>query len=247
MSDHLQRKAAPVVAIIGATRGLGLELTRAFAAEGAQLVLTGRVPGALQEAVDLCENTPGKGPSPIAALVDFNKADGIDHLAHEIYQQLGHVDVLISTVAQASPLMPVAHIAPKDWEQMLIVNLTGHYRLIRAFEPLLRQSQAGRAIFTTCSPDDLPSAFCASYAASKAGLTALTLAWAAELQNTSIKVNLVNPGPMATRLRQLAYPGRPASQWPNPAEAVPTYTELAHPACQKHGEIILTNPSACAK
>ena len=209
MPDQVQRKAAPVVAIIGATRGLGLELTRAFAAEGAQLVLTGRVPGALQEAVDLCADST-KAPSPIAALLDFNKADGIDHLAHEIYQQLGHVDVLISTVAQASPLMPVAHIAPKDWEQMLTVNLTGHYRLIRAFEPLLRQSSAGRAIFTTCSPDDLPPAFCAAYTASKAGLNALTMAWAAELKNTSIKVNLVNPGPIATRLRQLTYPGRPA-------------------------------------
>ena len=246
MPDHSQRKSAPVVAIIGATRGLGLELTRAFASQGAQLILTGRVPGALQEAVDLCADST-KAPSPIAALVDFNKADGIDHLAHEIYQQLGHVDVLISTVAQASPLMPTAHIAPKDWEQMLTVNLTGHYRLIRAFEPLLRQSQAGRAIFTTCSPDDLPPAFCASYTASKAGLNALTLAWAAELKNTSIRVNLVDPGPMATRLRQLAYPGRPASQWPNPASAVPLYTELANPSCQKHGEIILTNASACAK
>ena len=245
MPDHAQRKTAPIVAIIGATRGLGLELTRAFASQGAQLILTGRVPGALQETVDLCENTPA--PSPIAALVDFNKADGIDHLAHEIYQRLCHVDVLISTVAQASPLMPVAHIAPKDWEQMLTVNLTGHYRLIRAFEPLLRQSQAGRAIFTTCSPDNLPSAFCASYTASKAGLSALTLAWAAELKNTSIRVNLVDPGPMATRMRQLAYPGRPASEWPDPASAVPLYIELAAPSCQRHGEIILTNASACAK
>ena len=246
MSDHLQRKSAPVVAIIGATRGLGLELTRAFADQGAQLVLTGRVPGALQEAVDLCADTD-KVPSPIAALVDFAKADGIDHLAHEIYQQLGYIDVLISTVAQASPLMPVAHIAPKDWEQILTVNLTGHYRLIRAFEPLLRQSSAGRAIFTTCSPDDLPPAFCAAYTASKAGLNALTLAWAAELKNTSIRVNLVDPGPMATRLRQLTYPGRPESQWPAPAQAIPLYTQLAHPSCQKHGEIILTNASACAK
>ena len=116
-------------------------------------------PGLCRKPLICAKTRPAKAPSPIAALLDFNKADGIDHLAHEIYQQLGHVDVLISTVAQASPLMPVAHIAPKDWEQMLTVNLTGHYRLIRAFEPLLRQSKAGRAIFTTCSPDDLPPPF----------------------------------------------------------------------------------------
>ena len=123
----------------------------------------------------------------------------------------------------------MSHMEPREWAKIMAINMTAAYRLIRSFEPLLRASDAGRAIFFTSNVVDNPRAFWGAYAASKAGLEAMVQCWADELENTSIRAALVNPGRVRTRMRAEAYPGEDASVLTDPAEIAPLVVELANP------------------
>ncbi|HKT54687.1 MAG TPA: SDR family NAD(P)-dependent oxidoreductase, partial [Caulobacteraceae bacterium] len=113
------------------------------------------------------------------------------------------------------------------WDRVVSANLTSAYRLIRSLEPLLRQSDAGRAIMLTSGITNRPRAFWGAYAATKAGLEALVRCWADEIENTAVRAILLNPGPMRTRMRAEAFPGEEPETLPEPTEIGPLIVELA--------------------
>ena len=139
--------------------------------------------------------------------MDLAKGDGIDQLGLAIFERHRRLDVLVHAAAMLGGLRPVTHIPPVLWDRIMATNLTCVFRLIRSLEPLLRASDAGRAIFLTSGRAERPKAFWGSYAATKAGLEALVRCWADEVDSSNIRAVLLDPGVMRTKMRAEAFPG----------------------------------------
>lgn len=232
---ELGRLEGRLALITGASRGLGRAVAERFAAEGARLILVARTSGGLEEVDDRVRTLGGQ-----ATLVPIDLLDGasIDRLGGRLADRFGRLDVLVGNAGELGPLSPVGHIEPKALERLIALNAGANYRLIRSLDPLLRASGSGRAIFVTADAAHEHRAFWGGYAASKAALEALIMAYAAETRRASVRVNLVDPGTLRTRLRAQAYPGEDPNRHPEPAVATDTFVELAEAACARHGEIV---------
>lgn len=224
MSDQTPL-SGKVALVTGATRGIGRAGATYLAAAGAHVIAVGRTQGALEELDDEIRSIGGERPTLVP--MDLTEGDGIDQLGFEIHKRHGRLDVLVHAAAMLGGLRPVAHIDPALWETVVSLNLTSVYRLIRSLEPLLRASDAGRAIFLTSGRAVRPKAFWGSYAATKAGLDALVRCWADEVENSRIRAVILDPGSMRTKMRAEAYPGEDAETLPHPNEIGPLIVELA--------------------
>ncbi len=170
--------------------------------------------------------------------LDLLQSEAIDRLGGVLAERYGRLDVLIGNAAELGTLSPLGHVEPKVFERVMALNAGANYRLIRALDPLLRAAPAGRAIFVTCSQAKEVRPYWGAYGASKAALEALALSYAAEVRRTRLRVNLIDPGPMRTRLRARAYPGEDPARQPAPEAAVEPFLALAAPDCVRHGELI---------
>lgn len=229
------RLAGRIALVTGASRGIGAAVARLFAAEGAHIVALARTVGGLEELDDAIRAAGGTATLVPQDLADF---DALDRLGAALYQRYGRLDVLVGNAGVLGGLTPVGHIEPKKWDDALAINLTANYRLIRSLDPLLRQSDAGRAIFVTTGATLRPRPYWATYGTTKIALEYLVLTWAAEVAKTGIRINLVNPGPTRTAMRAAAMPGEDPQTLPTPDEVAPAFLELAVPDCPRHGEIV---------
>jgi NAD(P)-dependent dehydrogenase (short-subunit alcohol dehydrogenase family) len=229
------RLAGRVALITGASRGIGAAVARRFAAEGARLILLGRTTGGLEETDDAVRAAGGE-----AALAPFDLADfdAIDRLGGVIFERHRRLDILVANAGMLGTLTPVAHIKPAEWDKVMAVNLTANWRLIRSLDPLLRASPAGRAIFVTSAAGRAPRAYWGGYAVSKAALAMLAGIYAAEVAQSSLRVNLIDPGRVRTAMRAKAYPGEAPESVPAPDEIADAFVELASEECKRHGELV---------
>ncbi|HIJ61365.1 MAG TPA: SDR family NAD(P)-dependent oxidoreductase [Rhodospirillaceae bacterium] len=225
-----------VALITGASRGIGAAVARRFAAEGAHVVLLARTQGALEEIDD---DIRAMGGSSTLVPLDLRQPDHIDQMGLALYQRFGRLDILVGNAAVLGGLSPVGHYAVKDWTEVMTVNVTANWRLIRSFDALLRQSDAGRAIFVTSGVTQGVFPYWSAYAASKAALETMARSWAAEVERTSpLRVNLVDPGVVRTRMRTEAFPGEDPAQHPPPEAVAGLFVELASPDCLRNGETL---------
>ena len=230
------RLAGRIALVTGASRGIGAGVARRFAAEGARLILVARTAGGLEEVDDAVQGASGAA----ATLVPMDLCDGaaIDRLGAALAERFGRLDILVANAAVLGQLSPVGHHAPQDWERTLTLNLGANWRLIRSLDPLLRASPAGRAIFVTAAAACDAPAFWGPYAASKAGLEALVRCYAAETRRSALRVNLLDPGPVATALRRQAYPGEDPRALPAPDAVTEPFVALAEVSSEAHGKRI---------
>jgi NAD(P)-dependent dehydrogenase (short-subunit alcohol dehydrogenase family) len=228
------RLAGRLALVTGATRGIGRAVALAYAAEGAHLILLGRTSGALEEVDD---EIRAKGASATLLTLDLKAHDRIDALGPTIFQRWGRLDILVGNAGILGPLSPLGHVTADAWNEVLEVNLTANWRLIRTLDPLLRRSEAGRAIFVSSGAASNPRAYWGPYAASKAGLEALVKVYAAEVANTPVRVNMVNPGPTRTAMRAKAFPGEDPMSLKTPEEIAETFVKLAEAACTDNGRL----------
>jgi NAD(P)-dependent dehydrogenase (short-subunit alcohol dehydrogenase family) len=228
------RLAGRVALITGASRGIGAAVARRFAAEGARLILAARTVGGLEEIDDAIRQAGGERATLVP--LDLGQGDQIDQLGAAIYERFGRLDVLVGNAGTAGTLSPVGHVSPKDWDEVMAVNVTANFRLIRSMDPLLRQSDSGRAIFVTSGLAQRAIAYWGPYAASKAALEMLVRIYAAEVEKTKVRVNLLNPGIARTASRAKAFPGEDPSTVPSPDTKTERFVELAEAACTLHGE-----------
>jgi NAD(P)-dependent dehydrogenase (short-subunit alcohol dehydrogenase family) len=228
------RLADRLALVTGATRGIGRAVALAYAREGAHLILVGRTSGALEEVDDEIRAVGGT-----ATLLTLNLRihDKIDGLGPTIYQRWGKLDILVGNAGILGPLSPLGHVTADAWSEVLDINLTANWRLIRTLDPLLRRSDAGRAIFVSSGAAASPRAYWGPYAVSKAGLEALVKVYAHEIENTPVRVNLVNPGPTRTGMRAKAFPGEDPASLKPPEHVVEAFVRLATPACTDNGRL----------
>ncbi len=226
--------AGKVALITGAGRGIGRAVAERFAGEGAELILVGRTQGALEEVDDVIR--AGGGTASLVP-ADLTDAAVIDRMGAAVYKRWGRLDILVGNAGVLGTLTPVAHIDPATWDQVIAVNLTANFRLIRSFDPLLRASDAGRAIFVT-SGVSAGRAYWGTYAVSKGALETLVRTYAAEVAKTRVRVNLINPGATRTRMRAAAYPGEDPQSVKPPEALTDAFLELALGNCQKNGETV---------
>jgi NAD(P)-dependent dehydrogenase (short-subunit alcohol dehydrogenase family) len=205
-----------IALVTGASRGIGAATALALARAGAHVVAVARTVGGLEELDDAIRTVGGT-----ATLVplDLTDTDGIIRLAAALLERYQRLDILIGNAGVVGPSSPLDHVQPKDWEEVMAVNVTANWHLIRAMDTLLRRSDAGRAVFISSGAAHNMWAYRGPYSVSKAALEALARTYAAETVSTAVRVNLVNPGPTRTRMRAQVMPGEDPMTLP-PPEAV---------------------------
>ena len=224
-----------IALVTGASRGIGAATAVELARLGARVVITARTQGGLEETDDAIRTFGGE--ATILPL-DLREGTQIDAIGPTLFQRFGRLDILVHNAGVLGRLTPVSHILPDDWSDVVAVNLSAAWRLIRTCDPLLRQAPAGRAVFVTEDRAREPRAYWGAMGATKAGMEHLVLTWAQEVATTRLRVNLFDPGPVATRMRANAFPGEDPTTLPAAGLAAPALAALCLPAEEGNGALV---------
>jgi NAD(P)-dependent dehydrogenase (short-subunit alcohol dehydrogenase family) len=231
MSPNLTTRIAVVT---GASRGIGFATARALAKAGAHIVAIARTQGGLEELDDEIRKDGGSATLVPLSMTD---SDGLARLGAALHERHGKIDILVGNAGVAGPSSPLGHIDLKPWNDVIAVNLTANFQLIRCMEPLLRKSDAGRAVFITAGSAQRAPGYRGPYAASKAALETLVRVWAAETASTPIRVNLFSPGPIRTRMRAVVFPGEDPMTLDTPEQAAELIVPMCAPEWSETGKL----------
>ena len=235
MSTSSKRLQGRVALVTGASRGIGAAVAKGFAAEGAHVILLARTQGGLEEVDDAIRAAGGSATLLPFDLADSKKIAGITPVIAERFKRL---DIFVGNAGMVGDLSPVAMSDPKTFEGIFKLNFFANYHLIRALDPLLRGSDAGRAIFVTAAAARARDPFWSAYGASKAALEVMVETYAAETAYSPLKVNIIDPGVVNTKLRRDAFPAEDEAVLPKPETLVARFIELAAPAYSQTGKIV---------
>ncbi len=227
--------ASRIALVTGASRGIGYATARALAKAGAHVVAVARTQGGLEELDDEIRKDGGGGATLVPLnLTDF---DGIARLGAALHERHGRLDILVGNAGVAGPSSPLGHIELKPWNDVMEINVTANFHLIRCMEPLLKKSDAGRAVFVTSGAANKANAYLGPYAASKAALETLARVWAHETASTPIRANLFNPGPVRTRMRATVFPGEDPMTLDTPDQAAQFILPMCAPDWTETGKL----------
>lgn len=223
-----------IALVTGASRGIGAALALQLAQAGAHVIAVARTVGGLEE---LDDKIKAAGGSATLVPLDMKDSDGIARLALALNERYGRLDVLIGNAGVLGPLSPLGHVEPKDWDNILAVNVTANWQLIRTMDPLLKAAPAGRAVFLSSALSWLGRAYTGPYAASKAAMNVLVQTYAAETATSNVRVNAFNPGPTRTRMYAAGWPGVDPETLPPPEQVAKTIVPLCLADCTESGKV----------
>src|SRR5579872_4912147 len=236
--DRIQIMPSPLTSrialVTGASRGIGYAAARALAKQGAHIVAVARTQGGLEELDDEIRKDGGSATLVPLSLTD---TDGIARLGAALNKRHGKLDILLGNAGVAGPSSPLGHIEMKPWNDVLSINVSANFQLIRCMEPLLKKSDAGRAVFLTSAAASNASAYLGAYAASKAALETLARVWANETASTALRVNVFNPGPIRTRMRATIFPGEDPMTLATPEQAAEFIVPMCLPSWSETGKL----------
>lgn len=226
--------AGRVALVTGASRGIGRAAALAFAEAGAHIVALARTTGALEE---LDDEIGARGGSATLVPLDLADAEGVERLGPALLQRWGKLDILLANAGILGPLTPLGHASAKEWDRVFDTNVTANWRLLKSLDPALQASDAGRVILMSSGAAHKCLAYWGPYSISKAAVEALGRTYAAENATTAVKVMLVNPGPLRTKMRAEAMPGEDPQTLRTPEELAPHLVRLASPDWSETGRI----------
>ena len=224
-----------VILVTGASRGIGREVALEAARHGAELIITGRTTGALEEVDD---EIAAAGGNAVIVELDQTDLEAIPRLAAAIGSRWGRLDGLVANAGQLGQLSPMAHSDPETWDRTMLVNLTSIFHMVRALDGLLRASPAGRAVLVSSGAAVGARPYWGAYAVSKAGLESMGRAWAAESEQTNMKINMMDPGGTRTAMRAAAFPGEDPQTLPSAADVARCFIPLLADDCPYHGDVL---------
>jgi NAD(P)-dependent dehydrogenase (short-subunit alcohol dehydrogenase family) len=225
-----------IALVTGASRGIGRAAALALADAGAHVIAVARTVGALEE---LDDQIQAKGGTTTLVPLDLKDSAGIDRMGAAIFERWGKLDMLLANAGILGTITPITHLSPKMWDEVIAINLTSNFRLIRSLDQLLRLSDAGRAVFVSSAAAVKNMPFWGGYAISKAGLDTMVKTYAGELTGTTVKVNLFYPGPTRTGMRAKAMPGEDPMSLPAPEELCPLILDMLSPGYDANGEVVV--------
>jgi NAD(P)-dependent dehydrogenase (short-subunit alcohol dehydrogenase family) len=223
-----------IALVTGASRGIGYATAVALARAGAHVVALARTVGGLEELDDAVR---AAGSSATLVPLDMRDYDGFYRLAATFHERYQRLDILVGNAAVGGPRSPLGHVEPKAWDEVMAVNVTANWHLIRAMDPLLRRSDAGRTVFISSGAATHARAYAGPYSASKAALNALGRTYAAETTSTPVRVNLFNPGPTRTRMRAQVMPGEDPMTLPTAEQVAEKILDLCLPSFGETGKL----------
>lgn len=241
MSKELENRIAVVT---GASRGIGKAAALALAKRGAHVVAIARTQGGLEE---LDDEIKASGGSTTLVPADVKDYPALDRLGAAIHERWGKLDILVGNAGVLGKLSPLGHIEPKTWDEVMAVNVTANWRLIRSLDPLLKRSEDGRAIFVTSGAAHKAFAYWGTYSISKAALETLVRTYAAEISTTKVTANMFSPGPTRTRMRALAMPGEDPEILPTADEVAAQLVEMCRPSFKDNGATYKYAPTGLFK
>lgn len=232
-----QRLSGKTALITGASRGIGEAVALAYAREGAQLILVARSTKDLERIDDKIRAEGSL--TPLLIPLDLRDYVKIDEMAGHLATRYGKLDILVGNAGMLGELAPIHHTTPQNWHDVIGLNLNSNWHLIRALDPLLRQSDAGRVIMLTSSDSGMADPYWGAYAASKVALDVMTKTYANEIESiTNIKANLIDPGATDTTMLRKAFPGEDMTKYPKPSQITEAFVALASTECTFQGQII---------
>jgi NAD(P)-dependent dehydrogenase (short-subunit alcohol dehydrogenase family) len=229
-----------VALVTGASRGIGAAVAVELAKLGAHVVLLARTQGGLEATDDAVRAVGG---TATLLPIDLCAGDKLDMLGPSLHERFRRLDILVSNAAVMGRVTPAPHIDMRDWATAMATNAEAALRLIRSCGPLLLAAPEGRALFVTSGIVRRPTAYFGIYGATKAAQHHLVMAWAEETRRTELRVNLVDPGPVATDIRTTAFPGEDRSAMPRPEDVAPAIAALCLPGETRHGETVRVAPA----
>jgi NAD(P)-dependent dehydrogenase (short-subunit alcohol dehydrogenase family) len=224
-----------VALVTGASRGIGAAVAVELARLGAHVVLLARTQGGLEATDDAVRAVGG---SATLLPIDLREGDKLDMLGPSLHERFRRLDILVSNAAVMGQVTPAPHIDMRDWHAAMATNAEAALRLIRSCGPLLLAAPEGRAVFVTSRIVERPTAYFGIYGASKAAHHHLVMTWAEETRRTNLRVNLADPGPVATDIRTTAFPGEDRAAMARPADVAPAIAALCLPGEARHGETV---------
>ncbi len=225
-----------VALVTGASRGIGYHVAQQLGAAGAHVIAVARTTGGLEE---LDDDIRKAGGSATLVPLDLADMDGIDRLGGAIHERWGKLDILVANAAMLGIISPLGHIEAKVFDKVMALNVTATWRVMRSVEPLLRASDAGRAVVLSSAAAHSCRPFWGPYSASKAAVEALARTWAAELASTPVRINIVDPGVSRTAMRAQAMPGENPLTLPTPAETAAAILPLLSPQLADTGRLFV--------
>ena len=237
MARRIKRLGGRVALITGASRGIGAAVAKQYAAEGAHVILTARTIAGLEEVDDAIQAASnGKSKATLVPL-DLQDRDEIQKLAPAISERFGKLDILVGNAGILGEITPVPQIELENWDELIEVNLTANWQLIRSLQSLLLASGSGRAMFVTSGVAG-GRAYWGGYSITKTALEAMVKTWAEEMVGTSLKINLINPGAVRTAMRASAYPGENPMSLPKPEDITEVFIKLGEHSCLFHSKTV---------
>ncbi|AKH99918.1 dehydrogenase of unknown specificity, short-chain alcohol dehydrogenase like [Hoeflea sp. IMCC20628] len=223
-----------IALVTGASRGIGYWTALALAKQGAHVIAVARTTGGLE---DLDDAIQAEGGSTTLVPMDLTDMPAIDRLGSAINDRWGKLDILVANAGVLGTISPVGHVEAKVFDKVMAVNVTATWRVIRSVEPLLINSDAGRALILSSGVAHSARAFWGPYAASKAAVETLARVWAAETEKTALTVNSIDPGATRTAMRAQAVPGENPDTLPHPSEVAEKLVPLCSPSCTESGKL----------
>ncbi|MFZ1883821.1 MAG: SDR family NAD(P)-dependent oxidoreductase [Rhodoplanes sp.] len=223
-----------IALVTGASRGIGYATALALARAGAHIVAVARTVGGLEELDDAVR---AEGGTATLVPLDLDDFEGIARLALALAERYQRLDILIGNAGLLGPVSPLGHVDPKEFEQVMRINVTVNLQLIRCMDPLLRIAPAGRVVFLSSGAAHNARAYVGTYSISKAALEMLARTYAAETVTTRVRVNLINPGATRTRMRAQFMPGEDPMTLPPPDRVADAIVQLCLPSFEETGRL----------